>query len=119
MADRCAHHEELDVTVERWTSSRTKNGVTTALTAADIVNAPVVSLAELVEDPHVAERGVLRTMADERGWWMTVGSPQFLSDSPMIESTGPGKVGADTDDILRDIGMDDTEIEALRASGAI
>ena len=87
MADRCAHHEEVDVIVERWTSSRTKNEVAAALTAANIVNAPVVSLAELVDDPHVVKRGVLRKMADEKGSWLTVGSPLFLSDSPMIEPT--------------------------------
>jgi crotonobetainyl-CoA:carnitine CoA-transferase CaiB-like acyl-CoA transferase len=117
MADRCAHHEEVDVIVERWTSARTKNEVAAALTAANIVNAPVVSLAELVDDPHVAKRGVLRKMADEKGSWMTIGSPLFLSDSPMVEPSRPGQIGADTDDVLREIGMDDTEIAALRPSG--
>jgi formyl-CoA transferase len=119
MADRCAHHEEVDVIVEHWTSTRTKNEVSTALSAANIVTAPVVGLAELIDDPHVVKRGVLRRMADERGSWLTLGSPLFLSDSPMIEPSRPGKVGADTVDVLRDIGMDDTEIEALHASGAI
>jgi crotonobetainyl-CoA:carnitine CoA-transferase CaiB-like acyl-CoA transferase len=56
-------------------------------------------------------------MADEKGSWMTSGSPLFLSDSPMVEPSRPGKIGADTDDILREIGMDDTEIEALHPSG--
>jgi crotonobetainyl-CoA:carnitine CoA-transferase CaiB-like acyl-CoA transferase len=119
MADRCAHHEEVDVIVERWTSVRSKNEVASALTAANIVNAPVVGLAELVDDPHVAKRGVLRRMSDEQGGWLTVGSPLFLSDSPMVEPSRPGKVGADTDDILRELGLDDSEIEALHASGAL
>jgi crotonobetainyl-CoA:carnitine CoA-transferase CaiB-like acyl-CoA transferase len=119
MSSRCAHHEEVDVIVERWTSVRSKNEVATALSAANIVNAPVVGLAELVDDPHVARRGVLRRMSDERGSWMTLGSPLFLSDSPMVEPSRPGPIGADTDDILREMGMDDTEIEALHASGAL
>lgn len=119
MADRCAHHEEVDVIVERWTSARTKAEVAEALTAANIVNAPVVALSELVDDPHVAKRGVLRRMSDERGSWMTVGSPLFLSDSPIVEPTRPGGIGADTDSILRELGMDDTQIEELHTSGAV
>jgi crotonobetainyl-CoA:carnitine CoA-transferase CaiB-like acyl-CoA transferase len=119
MADRCAHHEEVDVIVERWTSARTKNEVSAALTAANIVNAPVVGLAELIDDPHVVKRGVLRQMADDRGSWITLGSPLFLSDSPMVEPSRPGAIGADTDDILHEIGFDEDEIEGLRAAGAI
>jgi formyl-CoA transferase len=119
MADRCAHHEEVDVIVERWTSARTKNEVSAALTAANIVNAPVVGLAELIDDPHVVKRGVLRRMADERGSWITLGSPLFLSDSPMVEPSRPGAIGADTDDILHEIGFDEAEIEELHAAGAI
>ena len=119
MADRCAHHEEVDVIVERWTSTRTKNEVSTALTAANIVNAPVVGLTELIDDPHVVKRGVLRRMTDHQGPWMTFGSPLFLSHSPMVEPTRPGKIGADTHHILQQIGMTDTEIQALHTSGAI
>jgi crotonobetainyl-CoA:carnitine CoA-transferase CaiB-like acyl-CoA transferase len=119
MADRCAHHEEVDVVVERWTSTRTKNEVSAALSAANVPNAPVVGLTELIDDPHVAKRGVLRRMADEQGSWLTLGSPLFLSDSPMVEPSRPRKIGADTEDVLREIGMGETEIEALRASGAI
>ena len=119
MADRCAHHEAVDVIVERWTSTRTKNEVAAALAAANVVTAPVVSLAELIDDPHVLKRGVLRRMVDEKGSWMTIGSPLFLSDSPMVEPSRPGKIGADTQNVLREIGLDDTEIEALHASGAI
>jgi formyl-CoA transferase len=119
MADRCAHHEEVDRIVERWTSTRTKNEVAAALSAANIVTAPVVSLTELIDDPHVGKRGVLRRMTDQSGSWMTIGSPLFLSDSPMVEPSRPGKIGADTQTVLREIGLDDTEIEALHASGAI
>jgi crotonobetainyl-CoA:carnitine CoA-transferase CaiB-like acyl-CoA transferase len=120
MADRGAHHEEVDVIVERWTSTRTKNEVSAILEQANIPNAPVVGLQELIDDPHVAKRGVLRRMADEQGAWLTLGSPMFLSDSPLVEPARPPMLGADTQEVLRDeLGMDESEIEALRSSGAI
>jgi crotonobetainyl-CoA:carnitine CoA-transferase CaiB-like acyl-CoA transferase len=120
MAGRCAHHEEVDVIVERWTSSRTKTDVAAVLSEANIPNAPVVGLTELVDDPHIVARGVLRRMSDERGPWMTLGSPLFLSDSPLVEPSRPALLGADTDEVLRDdLGMTEDDIESLREAGAI
>jgi formyl-CoA transferase len=119
MAGRCAHHEEVDVVVERWTLTRTKDQVSAALAHANIPNAPVVGLAELVDDPHVRARGVLRRIEDEQGPWMTLGSPLFLSDSPVVEPSRASLLGADTHAVLTEAGMDDAEIAELRASGAI
>ena len=120
MADRCIHFGEVDTIVERWTSKRTKDEVSAVLTKANIPNAPVVGLAELIDDPHVAERGVLRRMSDERGKFMTLGSPLFLSDSPMVEPERAPLLGAHTEEILRDeLGMSVEDINTLRVSGAI
>lgn len=120
MAGRCAHHEEVDVVVERWTSSRTKDEVAALLSGANIPNAPVVGLRELVDDPHVTKRGVLRRMADEDGPWLTLGSPLILSDSPLVEPSRPRALGADTEAVLRDqLGLDEAELEAMRAAGML
>lgn len=120
MAGRCEHVDEVDRVVERWTSSRTKQQVADLLSSTGIPTAPVVGLAELMDDPHVEARGVLRRMSDERGEWMTLGSPLFLSDSPMAEPTRAPGLGADTDRILGDeLGMNDEEIAELRSMGVV
>jgi formyl-CoA transferase len=120
MAGRCAHSEEVDVIVERWTSARTKDEVAQALVGTGIPNAPVVTLPELLKDEHVAARGVLRTMTDELGEWLTLGSPVFLSDSPMIEPTRARALGADTDEILRrELKLSEERILELHESGIV
>ncbi len=120
MAGRCAHDGEVDAIVERWSSTRSKDKIAAVLAEANIPNAPVIALAELMDDPHVQERGVLRRMSDGQGPWLTLGSPLFLSDSPMIEPERAPALGAHTEQILRDeLGMSDAEITELQASGVV
>jgi crotonobetainyl-CoA:carnitine CoA-transferase CaiB-like acyl-CoA transferase len=120
MAGRSAHPDEVDAIVERWTTSRSQQDVAGLLSGTGIPTAPVTTLSELMRDPHVAARGVLRRMHDERGDWMTLGSPLFLSESPVVEPTRPPCLGADTDTILRDdLGWSDERIADLRARDVI
>lgn len=120
MAGRCAEMDAVDAIVERWTKTRSKNAIGEALGTSNIPAAPVVTLPELLEDPHVAKRQVLRRMHDEKGAWLTWGSPLNLSDSPLVEPTRPGPLGAHTQEVLTgDLGLSEDEVTALRAAGAI
>lgn len=120
MAGRCEHMDDLNAVVERWTRTLTKEHLTRRLTDLKIPCAPVVTLPELIEDPHVRERGVLRTVTDDQGSFMTLGSPLFLSDSPIVEPTRPGELGADTDEVLAaELGMSADDIAKLRDAGVI
>jgi crotonobetainyl-CoA:carnitine CoA-transferase CaiB-like acyl-CoA transferase len=59
-------------------------------------------------------------MNDETGEWLTLGSPLFLSDSPMVEPYRAPRLGADTDSILREeLGMSDDQISNLHANGVV
>jgi formyl-CoA transferase len=79
-----------------------------------------VTLPELLEDPHVRERGVLRTVTDERGSSMTLGRPLFLSDSPMVEPRRPAPVGGDTDQVpTGEMGLSADELAKLHDAGVI
>jgi crotonobetainyl-CoA:carnitine CoA-transferase CaiB-like acyl-CoA transferase len=120
MAGRCINDGDVDAIVERWTSTRSKDEISALLAKANIPNAPVLGLAEILYDPHVRERGVLRHMSDERGDWLTLGSPLFLSDSPLVEPTRAPLLGADTRQILTDdLGLSNEEIDELYAAGAV
>ncbi|MGW0583223.1 CaiB/BaiF CoA transferase family protein, partial [Streptomyces sp. NPDC002920] len=120
MKSRCAHMDEVDAIVTRWTHTRSKDDLARTLKAANIPCAPVVTLPELLDDPHVHARGVLRTVADDQGTFTTLGSPLFLSDSPMVEPTRSGALGEHTESVLaHDLGMTPDEIAELRDAGVI
>lgn len=120
MDARGAHSDEVDVVVERWSSTLTKAEVAQKLEGTGIPTAPVMGLQEVMDDEHVAARGVLRRMKDDRGDWLTLGSPVFLSDSPIVEPTRAHLFDQDTDQILiEELKMDAAEVAALRESGAI
>jgi formyl-CoA transferase len=120
MPGRCEHMDEVDAVVARWTRTQRKDAVASGLKALKIPCAPVVTLPELLEDPHVRERGVLRTVTDDRGSFMTLGSPLFLSDSPMVEPVRSGGLGEHTDEVLREeLGLSADDITKLRDTGVI
>lgn len=120
MPERCDRMDEVDAIVARWTRTRNKDKIAAQLKDLKIPCAPVVALPELLDDPHVRERGVLRTVTDEQGSFMTLGSPLFLSDSPMAEPARSGGLGEHTEQILRDdLGMSADDITELREAGTI
>ena len=119
MRGRCENMDDLDAVVARWTRARSKDELAAVLRAANVPCAPVVTLPELLEDPHVRARGVLRSVTDERGSFTTLGSPLFLSDSPMVEPTRSGALGEHTDDVLTELGMSPDEIAKLHDTGVI
>lgn len=120
-AARTEHQDELYRIIGRWAAGRCADEVVTLLSEADVPASPVMSVADLVNDPHANERGSLITVPDEE-----------LGDIPMVAplprmSTTPGRVrwaggrlGAQTDEVLHEVlGLDPAGIDDLRRSGAL
>lgn len=117
---RCANMDEVDAIVARWTSTRPKDSLAKSLKDAKIPCAAVTTLPELLQDPHVRERGILRTVTDDQGSFTTLGSPLFLSGSPIVEPGRVGSLGEHTESVLGEVlGMSGDEIAELRDAGAI
>jgi formyl-CoA transferase len=109
--------------IEAWAASKTKLEVAEAFTAVGLTSGPCFTDAEVVDDPHLAERHMIVAMERTDG----VEDPVLIPGNPIkIEglAEGPEKrvpwLGEHTDEVLAgDLGLSTDAIAALRAEGVI
>ena len=91
-----------------------------ALEAAKVPAGPINDLSQVFADPHVRSRDMTVEMAHPvAGAVRLVASPMKLAATPVRYRRAPPELGADTDAVLAEIGLDAAAVAALRASGAI
>jgi crotonobetainyl-CoA:carnitine CoA-transferase CaiB-like acyl-CoA transferase len=99
-AGRIDHREEVDELVRAWIAARSQAEVLAAFEAAHAAIAPVLDMAGIAEDPHYAARG---TVIDVDGVPMQ-GLIARLSVTPGDVRWAGRPLGADTDDVLDELG---------------
>jgi formyl-CoA transferase len=106
--------------IEKWTMTMTKFEVMATLNPLNVPCGPVLSMKELAEEPSLRTTGtVVEVDHPKRGKYLTVGNPIKLSDSPSDVKRSP-MLGEHTDEVLKSVlGMNDDEISAAKAQGAI
>ena len=92
------------------------------LTCHRIPISRVRKLSEALADPQLESRGLLHELpavpGTDRPYSVPMAPFKFAHGGPSIE-TPPPRLGADTDQILAELGFGDEEIAALRAAGTI
>jgi formyl-CoA transferase len=118
--DRVARREELNTLVSDWVGPLTVREVVARLEAVGLPASPVRTYAEAARDPHVLERDMLQTVVLENGEAAPVVGPAAkLSRTPVRVRTAAPALGAHTDEILSEIGLDDAARARLRDAGVI
>jgi crotonobetainyl-CoA:carnitine CoA-transferase CaiB-like acyl-CoA transferase len=119
-AGRAAHVEEIDAAVAAWISERSRADVLAAFEAAEAAIAPIYDASDLLEDPQLAAIDAIVSIDDaDLGPIKMTNMISRLSDTPGgIERAGAAQ-GADTAEVLAEIGIDGAELERLRAAGVV
>jgi crotonobetainyl-CoA:carnitine CoA-transferase CaiB-like acyl-CoA transferase len=118
---RVQHRELLIPLLADVMKTRTKADWLARLEAVKVPAGPINNLAEVFADPQVQERAMVThwehpSQKDLR----LVSSPIKLSETPVQQQRPPPLLGQHTDEVLRDLlGLDEAQIKALRASGAV
>lgn len=113
--------ELLDSMIATWSASLDVADLTARLEQFGVVFGPINSIAEVIQDPHFRERGMVRDHHDDDFGTITVpGVFPVLSETPGdIAWLGPQQVGAHNAEIYARIGLGEETIEDLKARGVI
>lgn len=119
-AERAKRADLLDGWVADWILERTADDVIEAFDAANAAVAPIYGPAELIEDPQVKALEMVTTVEDPDLGPMRMQNVLFrMSATPgQIRWTGRA-LGADTDDVLAELGRTADQIADLRAQGVV
>jgi succinyl-CoA:(S)-malate CoA-transferase subunit A len=108
-ADRLANRETVDGLVRAFTEAHDMATVVEQCTAGDVPCGSINSIADIFEDPHVAARALLKTIADD-----TVGDIVVPTVLPRLSHT-PGRIDhlgpelGNWDDYVRNVLLKDED----------
>ena len=117
---RLKNRDRLNAAIEALTASKTTAEWIEIINAAGVPCGPVYKMDEVFADPQVKHVGIAQPVKHPiLGDIELVGQSVTLSRTPSRMRNATPELGEHTDEVLREIGCDDTEIASLRAAGAI
>ena len=110
------HGEVISERLAKWCAERTSKEVLEAMEAVRLPAGPVLSPQEVLEDPHIAAKGLFQPVS-----YPGLDKPAPLMKTPVELSRTPGEIrtraptlGEHTDQIMGELGYSDAEIAQLR-----
>lgn len=121
MRTRARHMADTDAVVEAWTASLPKAEVFRICQQHDVVCAPVQSLADVLNDPHLLARGALVKLAHEGYGEVVLPSTALrFTDVEPPDVRLPRAAGADNEAVYGELlGLSAREVQALADDEAI
>jgi crotonobetainyl-CoA:carnitine CoA-transferase CaiB-like acyl-CoA transferase len=118
---RGEHEDLLDEIIGEFAGKHTAAELERMINEGGVVCAPVYTAQDVYEDPHFRERGLLVECEDEVHGRVTLpGVVPKLSRTPgSIRQAARWTVGADTEAVLEELGVDATERQRLADDGVI
>lgn len=117
---RAEHADELDAAVGGWIARRTREEATCAFEKAEAAIAPVYDIRDIIDDPQYRALGTITEVPDPELGPLRMQNVLFrLSETPGSIRWAGRPHGADTEDVLAELGMTPSDIAALRTQGAL
>lgn len=119
-AGRVARVAELDEVIGAWTKDKTVDEVLSCLDAVSVPAGRIYTVEDIARDPHYQARGMLETVQmDDGAMLMVPGVVPKLSRSPGARVRNAPRLGQDTEQVLREIGLGDEQIRQLIERGIV
>jgi crotonobetainyl-CoA:carnitine CoA-transferase CaiB-like acyl-CoA transferase len=117
---RFAHRDELAVLIGEKLQTHTSDQWEEILNESGIPCGPIYTMEQTLEHPQITHREMVVQMPHPTmGTVRLLGLPVKLSETPIHIHRHPPLFAEHTDEILRELGLSDTEIVNLRESGVI
>jgi len=117
---RVARVDEIDAAIGAWAATLPATSVLHRLEQAQVPAGRIYSIADIAADPHYAARGMLSSVSLDDGTQVAVpGFVPKLSRTPGGHRRNAPKLGQDTEAVLREVGITDAQLQALRDRGVI
>ncbi len=119
-AGRVARVLEIDAAIGAWAATLSAEQVLQMLEKAAVPAGRIYTIADIAVDPHYAARDMLAQVRLQDGTQVTVpGFVPKLSLTPGSHRRNAPGLGQDTVAVLREVGLTEAQIEALRARGVV
>ena len=119
-ADRARHADILDSAVGDWIAQRTRTEVLAAFEKAEAAVAPIQDVRDVMTDPQYQALDTITTVDDPELGPLRMQNVLFRLSATPGAIRWPGRPhGADTETVLTELGLTDTELTTLRQAGAL
>jgi crotonobetainyl-CoA:carnitine CoA-transferase CaiB-like acyl-CoA transferase len=119
---RVEHRDDVNAVISEWLATQPdRDEALAALHAEHVPAAPVLSVKEAVEHPHLRQTGIVRTVTDDvLGELDIPGVPIRFSAFPDLLELRAGELGADNEAVLTGIGgMSAARYDELVRAGVV
>jgi crotonobetainyl-CoA:carnitine CoA-transferase CaiB-like acyl-CoA transferase len=115
-----AHNDLVDGALSTAIGARTLAEMTKLFETCELTAGPVYDIADITGDPHVKARGVFVDVPDAALGVvrMTAPTPRLTASPASIRWAGPA-LGEHNREVYGALGLDDTELDALRRDGVV
>jgi crotonobetainyl-CoA:carnitine CoA-transferase CaiB-like acyl-CoA transferase len=120
-AARKQYRSELYQLIKTWMLGKTRQELWNGLRAIDYFGAPVLSMGEVIEDPHIKERNAFVDRNHPIAGPTKLLAPWIhMSKTPASIRTDSPALGQHTDEVLRGVlGLSASELNDLREQGIV